>query len=341
MLGVLGGQDVVNGSTSGSCMGVHDIRDTLRSLRRMTGRPVVRRMRVGLLAAALAVVGVGAKCEPAPPPTLSITTSPALFPSFSPSITDYVSRCSASTPVDVSVSAPDDTTASVDGSPPESGRFSTVVSRDVGQRFTITVQQASEATRTYNVRCIPSDFPTWTAQRTGETQADFYVTVLQTNGLFGPSYPVIFDTNGVPVWWMPQTDTLFTEVLPDGNVAWTRFVAPGGAEEHALDGSLVREIHTYGTADFHDLIKLPNGNYVMATDTKRSGVDLRPTGGPANTTIIDNVLEEITPSGQIVWGWSTATNLPITETTARCARASAELGRRLRPVPLQLGGVHR
>ena len=45
------------------------------------------------------------------------------------------------------------------------------------------------------------------------------------------------------------------------------------------------------------LILLPNGDYVMAAAIQRSGVDLSAWGGPASTTIIDFVLEEITPQG--------------------------------------------
>jgi Arylsulfotransferase (ASST) len=293
------------------------MRDTLRSLRRIARRPLHRRLRVGLLAAAVAVAGVGARCQPAPPRTLSISTSPGLFPSFSPTVTDYVSRCSASTPVEVTVSAPDDTTVAVDDDPAASGNFSATVSRDVGQRFRIAVQKASEATRTYNIRCIPSDFPTWTAQRTGETQADFYVTTLAIDGLTGTNYPAIFDTNGVPVWWAPRTNTFFTEVLPGGNVAWTQLGTPGGAEEHDLDGSLIRSVETVsGPTDWHDFITLPNGNDVLVTIKERSG-DLSPWGGPTDATVLDHVLEEIRPDGTVAWSWSTADHIPVTETTAR------------------------
>jgi hypothetical protein len=167
---------------------------------------------------------------------------------------------------------------------------------------------------TYNVRCIPADFPTWTAERTGTPQAGFYVSVLPVGGFFGTNYPVIFDTNGVPLWWGPRAGTFFTEVLPNGNVAWT---LAGGAEEHRLDGSLVHTINTVsGPSDFHDLILLPNGNYVMATAVQRTGVDLSAWGGPASTTVIDHVVEELTPEGSVAWSWDTMDHIPVTETTA-------------------------
>ena len=47
---------------------------------------------------------------------LQITTSPALQPAFDPTVPDYVSVCTAATPIVVSVVAPAGTTVSVDGS---------------------------------------------------------------------------------------------------------------------------------------------------------------------------------------------------------------------------------
>jgi len=276
-----------------------------------------------LVTAAFAVAGLAAACEP--PPQLSISASPALFPDFSPTVTDYVSRCDASARISVSVNAPSDTTVSVNQNQAASGTFTASVTRDVGQRFTIVVNRSGQPSQTYNVRCIPADFPKWTTQRTGTPQADAYVTVLPVEGFRGTNYPAIFDGNGVPLWWAPRASTFFTTVLPNGHVAWTLFPgAGGGAEEHRLDGSLVRTINTTsGPSDFHDLITLANGDYVMATAVQRSGVDLSAWGGPADATVIDHVFEEITPQGAVTWSWDTLDHIPVTETTAHWRADSA------------------
>ena len=47
------------------------------------------------------------------------------------------------------------------------------------------------------------------------------------------------------------------------------------AEVHGLDGSLIDSITTTGgPPDDHDLLLLPNGDYVMTADTIKYGVDL-------------------------------------------------------------------
>ena len=286
------------------------------------GRGRDRRVRTCLVAATFAVAGIAVACEP--PPQLAISSNPALFPDFDPAVTDYVSRCSASTPVSVSVNAPSDTIVSVNQNQGASGTFTATVHRDIGQRFTIVVGRAGRPTQTYNVRCIPFDFPQWTAQRTGTPQADSYVTVFPVDGFLGTNYPVILDRNGVPLWWAPRSRTFFTTVLSNGNVAWTLLGATGGAEEHRLDGSLVRTINTVSApSDFHDLITLSNGDYVMATAVQRSGVDLSSWGGPVNATVIDHVFEEITPQGTVAWSWDTLDHIPVTETTAHWRADSA------------------
>lgn len=286
-------------------------------MRRLGHRIRVRRGMLGGSVAALALLLglVATGCEP-PPTALQISTTPALFPAFSTSVTDYVSRCSSSAPVQVSVAAPPDTTVSVDGQPASSGTFTAQVTRDVGQSFTIVVEASSQPPSTYYVRCLPADFPSWTAQKSGTTQAEYYVTVPIDPIRSGKNYPVIFDSNGVPLWWGPPSNTPFATLLPDGNIAW---ITSSGAEEHALDGSLVRTIKpTVGYTDIHDLLLLPNGDYVMVADTVRSGVDLSglcvgTVCGPSQASVLDQVIQELKPDGTLVWSWDTADHIPASE----------------------------
>jgi hypothetical protein len=265
-------------------------------------------------AAALLFVLVAVACEPASTP-VRITTDPGLFPGFTTAVSDYVSRCDASAPVRVSVSAPQGTTVSVAGQAARSGTFTAQVTRDVGQRFTILVDAPSQDTA-HHIRCLPGDFPAFTALRTGRTQSAFYVTV-PTVG----SYPVIFDENGVPVWWGATKATFFALLLPNGRIAWN-----DGAkiQEHRFDGSLVRTYSTVGHPfDFHDLLVLPNGNHVVVTLTEKPHSDLSAWGGPSDATIIDHIIQEVTPQGQVVWSWTTSEHISVNETTT--AWRNAEL----------------
>ncbi len=251
--------------------------------------------------------------QPRPPTTVTVATSPPLVPAFDPSVSDYVIRC-ADDPVAVTIGAPQTTTVSVDGQPAASGRFATSVSRSTGQQFTLVVQAPAQAPAAYFVRCLPLDFPEWNASRTGATQAEYYVSAV-ISGSSG-NYPAVFDNNGVPVWWAPKTSTLFADRFANGNLAWTK-TDNSAAEERSLDGALVRTITTSGSPpDQHDLLRLDNGNYVMVTNVSRADVDFSSwgDGGPGTATLLDHVIQELTPAGDVVWSWDAADHISVAET---------------------------
>ncbi len=131
----------------------------------------------------------------------------------------------------------------------------------------------------------------------------------------GPSptpYTAIFDRWGVPIWWSDPQATIFSTLLPDGNVA---SLVNGGLEERQLDGTLVRTVNTVGgNADQHDVLLLPNGHYVLVTIQAKDGVDLSALGGPASASICDHVVQEIDPAdNSVVWSWDTSDHIPVTE----------------------------
>ena len=47
---------------------------------------------------------------------------------------------------------------------------------------------------TYDIRCLPSDFPDYTTTVTGTPQSNGYFLTLG-------HYAAVFDKDGVPVWW--------------------------------------------------------------------------------------------------------------------------------------------
>src|SRR3954452_3769007 len=263
--------------------------------------------------ATISVVAVG--CLPAAPPpaTLGIATDPALFPSFSTSVPDYVSRCGSSTPVNVSIQAPADTTLSVADQPAASGTFSASVTRAVGQSFTIVVTTPAGPS-TYHVRCIPADFPTWTTSAAWvKQQSEFYTLA---GGV--AKYAAIVDTNGVPVWWdVPPAPTVFSQLLPDGNYGW--ITLDGTTQEVPLDGSAPHTVTGPGDStsatDYHDLVQMPNGHHVIVVNKFVPNVDLS-VWGPSFTTgtIIDHVITELDANGAAVWTWDLMSHIPIAQT---------------------------
>jgi hypothetical protein len=275
----------------------------------------VRRRRWGTSAALLAAIGalgLTACVSVKPPPEPSIiTTNPGLFPGFQTGIFDYVNRCDPNTPTDVQVNAGPDTTVSVNGGPASNGTFSVPVNQAIGERFTIAVTINGNTT-THHVRCLPADFPPWTPQ-TGAPQSAFYATTL-VEGFGVPSYPVVFDTNGVPVWWLDRKPTFLLTPL---NKNFAVMNVGGGMQEYNLNGELEQSINAVGgSTDFHDVLRLSSGNYVVAT-IQPLPCNLLSWGLFATETCLNHVFQEINPSAPTVpvWTWDTFTHIPVTETT--------------------------
>jgi hypothetical protein len=263
---------------------------------------------------AVALVGVGlTACLPPPSGTpTSIVTDPPLFPAFQTSVKNYVVRCNPGTPVAVHVTSPTDTLVSVDGRYPRGGVYGESVGQSPGQRFTIavTTDPAHNNTVTYNVRCLPTDFPAWTAQPAPYGLTPFFMTAGLSVGV--PAYTAIYDRNGVPLWWSAPANTMYSTLLPDGNVG---VMENGQVDEFRLDGTFVRSVKTVGgPADAHDVLMLPDGHLVMVTIQPRTGVDLSALGGPASASICDHVIQEINPGdGSVVWSWDVNDHIPVTE----------------------------
>jgi len=158
------------------------------------------------------------------------------------------------------------------------------------ERFSIRITTCS-GTTSYNVRCLPGDFPSWEAERTGTPQAQFYATSLIQG--FSPGYQAVFDTNGVPVWWGRTKKASFLfEPLP--NKHFMTALTDGPGPELSLTGQVVRTVNTVGApGDFHDIRLLPDGNYVRATATQQQG-DLSSWGQSSNATVVDPVIQVIT-----------------------------------------------
>lgn len=257
---------------------------------------------------------------PEPEPDLAeleIAAAPQLGPSFDLDVSDYVTRCDGASPVDVAVDAPAHARVAVDGAEPREGSFTAAVDLDAGEGFAIEVRTPTTV-RTYHVRCLPPDFPSWEAHRLGEPQAEWYVVTPVRH-----DYVAIFDSNGVPVWWMkPAPSPMDAKVLSNGNLVWARrlgvgFVisSAGAYEERRLDGSTVDTHRIVGSpTDFHDFERLPNGNQLMLSYRPRDGVDLSPYGGPADATVLDAVVQEVDPQGDVAWSWSSEGAIPLSDT---------------------------
>jgi hypothetical protein len=253
--------------------------------------------------------------------SVDVTSKPKLYPRFERGASDYVSRCDADRPLRLEVSVSGDDRVAVGHRPARGGDFSARVSRPVGAAVAIRVKRRTRSA-TYHVRCLPRDFPRWSTTRRGSPQAQWYVVTPIGGRTHG--YVAIFDANGVPVWWWHSSSygPWDAKLLPDGRLAWTRYLGDRFGirhaevyEERGFDGTLRRSIRVVGApTDTHELQQLPNGNYLVDAYKPRDGVDLRPYGGPADARVYDALIQELTPSGKVVWSWNSKDHIGLAET---------------------------
>ena len=245
-----------------------------------------------------------------------VSTSAELFPAFDPDVSDYTVRCNNDS-LEVSGRTARGESIVVDGEPPQTGRFQTTVALQENQEFDFTVEGQQQ--HEYHVRCLPSNFPTWEYKRYLDPQHEFYVvTPTLAIGATAPSYAVIFDNNGVPVWWYtdspaPPSDA---KVLPEGTIAWWGSPPGGDAYEiRNLDGELLNAVRPVnGIIDPHDFQIAPNGDYLIITSELQEHVNLTEYGGGPDDTVKNAVVEEVTPAGKLVWEWSTKGHIGLAET---------------------------
>ena len=95
--------------------------------------------------------------------------------------------------------------------------------------------------------------------------------------------------------------------------------APGGAYEvRTLKDKFPRPVKVgRHQTDLHELLQLPNSNWLRRGLYKTARpLDARPFGGVANATVAGVQVQELTPSGKVVWKW----NSPTTSGSTRPAR---------------------
>jgi hypothetical protein len=243
----------------------------------------------------------------------TVSTNPPLSPAFDPDVTDYTVRCTGA-PLEVSGRAAEGAEVAVDGGEPAAGKFAATVPLEENQAFGFTTAAGSES-REYTVRCLPSGFPAWSFEALRQPSHDLYFVApnLSVAGA-PPQYVVIVDRNGVPVWWdtEPGGTLQDAKVLPGGKLAWWN--STDGYVIREPDGTLVQHVTAVGFTDGHELQETPNGNFLLISNEIREGVDLTEYGGTADEDVEEMVVQEVSPSGELVWSWSTNGHIGLAET---------------------------
>jgi arylsulfotransferase ASST len=253
----------------------------------------------------------GAQARPPAHGEVNFTSAPSFSPKFGPNIHDYVVGCS-DTPVTVKAHTSPGWEAAIGTDPFLSGDFVGAVPLSAGRAFTITVRQVGHPERyRYYVRCLPSDFPTYTFTRYRPVSPKYFS--VENFAGFTKRYAIIFNNDGVPMWWI-HAPAQITKVLPDGTVRWDNRLT-NQYEIHRLDGSLVRTLGAVGhPANPHDLQLLPNGDHLVGAYVKQSHVDTSAYGGSSDADVVNAELQEVSPGGQLVWDWKSQDHISLAET---------------------------
>jgi len=250
----------------------------------------------------------------------------SLWPKFNPDRHAYVTRCVPGR-VWVQVRSEPGIKVKVWANPARAGRYRAEARPLPGQDFDVKFIPDDGKVETYNVRCLPSDFPEWRYERfTKPPKGNFMVTAYLKPRQQARAWMMVFDQDGMPRWWYSTpTNTLGGQILDDGTVQIPRGFADGFGQDartrteiRELDGKLDDLVDFRGAPiDGHEFVLLPNGNRLVMSYKPRYGVDLRPVGGRANRGLLDGAIQEQTPDGKVVWEWNSKDHVSIEETPGR------------------------
>jgi hypothetical protein len=141
------------------------------------------------------------------------------------------------------------------------------------------------------------------------------------------NYAMVLDANGTPVWYQLATGgAINVELVPGTHkIAWAPSLGPGigvnpqGAfRTYNLDDQTVGSVAApQQPTDPHELIKLPNGNWMLiaspVTTMDLSSLD-QAKFGTANNRIVDCHVEEFAPGATTTsWDWKASDHIAVSE----------------------------
>ncbi len=233
----------------------------------------------------------------------SMSSNPAFSPTFSPTTTDYAIYCQSGVNV---------VTLDLGGVRPATAKVS------LGENQAANLETSSG--QKYWIRCLPHDFPVLKITGSATAVPGWYMTGNISGATNGSSstYAMVLDSNGTPVWYQKAPGGANNvQALPNDTIAWMASNGPGlGA-----DPSIGYNLYNLGTqttqtlkapigpTDFHELDPLPNGDYMML------GTPLKQLSAPFDnfSQIVDCVVQEVTPDGNLVWSWRASDHVALAE----------------------------
>jgi arylsulfotransferase ASST len=256
----------------------------------------------------------------------ALTVSPlTLVPAFSPDIHDYYVRCAAGmNAVTVSMTAsPGADSALLQPSASASSPKQTLPLSMQGNQAIVAAATSGPASNEYWIRCLPADFPEmqWVPHPGAGAPIPGYYLLgnEQPLAMGGAAYAIVLDSNGVPVWYYREADAgagvFDVDDVVSGALSFMAYpVSSPSFEVHQLSPFATTYVSPSGVSvDPHELRLLPNGDFLIFSDSVENGVDLTgytiglPDGGvesfgPNGSILPCNILE-VDPAGKVVWTW--------------------------------------
>lgn len=284
----------------------------------MTRRSIVA-LHLGLLVTVAVALG-GCSSGSAKPGSAGSVSVAGVYPRFDEAESRYVSRCGRHA-APIRIDAGHGTKVVVGSAAPRTGAIDVDPGVGPGEDFPITVV-SGDVRHSYQVRCLPADFPKWRFQGLRPIEPGLFV-VSFTAPSDGRPWVIVFDHQGVPRWWYsPDTRALWAQILENGEVVWARSFGDGygldprmADEVRTVSGKLVRVVRAKGEIiDGHEYRELENGDVLVDTYAPGSKVDLRRFGGPKSASAVFAEIQELAPDGQVVWRWNSRGKIGLGET---------------------------
>lgn len=235
------------------------------------------------------------------PPSLTVAGGARMYPAYDPATSRYAVHPAADGTVRVDVTGADQVW--FDGVPDADGS-ATLAGRTAGDEISVILTSGSQR-RALALHVLPTGFPTLAAESTGAplTPGNIALTLDQFDNGSAPRFEAVVDRQGVPVWTRSHRDrVLDLKAAANGHLTVHRpTTTPGrtGGALVELDERFeeVRRIETTGlvNTDDHDSLLLPDGSrWLLAYEPN-------PTTG-----LIDSVIQHVSPSGEVLWQWTSA-----------------------------------
>jgi Arylsulfotransferase (ASST) len=265
---------------------------------------------------------VGFLISAAPAAASFAISSPTLEPEFRGKAPSYVVECDKR--VRLSVRSDHRGTVRIGRGRAFTGRREELVGLEPGQAVRVTRKRADKRRSRYYVRCLPDDFPDYTYKRIRPPRVGMFVVTPFTILRSTPTYAVIFDRFGAPVWWFRgKNSAIDAKVLNDGTIALGQYTTGGFATDpmsrydiREPDGKLKRRLRTVGAiTDIHDLQQTADGNYLLLAYKQRANpINTSEFNGDSSADVLDAVAQKVTPKGKLLWEWSSKDHIGLEET---------------------------